>query len=78
MSNDWERRMGLAYINLCLMKGDLESALRKLSSEDKPVEFQAGMMIGLTAAKHVLDGLTADEAWQQLEPVVNAMREADE
>lgn len=70
MTDDTAKRIALAYINMKVMVSDVENAMRTLAKDGKPVEFQAGMMIGLTAAKHVLDGLTADAAWERIEPIM--------
>ncbi len=77
-SSDPGKRLALSYFNRRLMLADVYSAMSKLQAEQKDVGFQAGIAIGLTAAKHVLDGNTADEAWALLEPVMAALHEVSD
>lgn len=77
MSDD-AQRIALTYINLRLMASDTEAALKKLAARGEHVEFQAGILLGLTGAKYVLDGHTADETWDLLKPLVEELRKDTE
>lgn len=74
MTDDMAKRIALTYINMKIMVTDVENAMRELTRNGSAVEFQAGMMIGLTAAKYALDGCTADEAWACIEPIMATLR----
>lgn len=76
--NSDTRRIALAYINLRLMAADATAGIEKLVAAEQPASFQTGILLGLTGAKHVLDGRTADEAWDLLKPVVDKIRKGGE
>lgn len=69
-----EERLRLARINVSIMAKDVEEAMLKLEDEGKPWVFQSGVLIGLTCAKFVTSGCTADEAWERITPVITKMR----
>lgn len=61
----------IAKINVAIMINDVKDALTRLTEQGKPNVFQAGALLGLSAAGHVLDGMTADEAWESIKPSWN-------
>lgn len=64
----------VARINIALMIGDARDALRQLTAQNQPSALQSGILLGLTAAGYVLEGRTADEAWEAIEPLLAPFR----
>lgn len=69
-----DRRLSLAKINIALMLNDARMALRDQAAQGQPATVQAGILLGVMAAGHVLDGHTADEAWAEVEPFAARLR----
>jgi hypothetical protein len=67
-------KYGLACINVALMISDARETLVQLGERQQPRALQAGVLLGLTAAGHVLDGMTADEAWDEIKPLLTRLR----
>lgn len=67
--------MELAAINLRIMVSDAEAAIQDLTSREEPAIFQCGVLLGLSAASHLLNGHTADEAWDKVAPIVARFRQ---
>ncbi len=71
---DTDRRYALAKINVALMLADARQALREVTAKGQPNILQAGVLLGITAAGHALDGMTADDSWAEVEPLFAQLR----
>lgn len=66
MSDDAADAVGRAAINLALMIADTEADISQRFVKQEATEFDGGFLYGLTLALYVLEGHTADEAWDHL------------
>lgn len=67
-------QLRVAEINLLLMISDTEAALRgKIPGPSREVDYLVGLLNGLVGAKKILDGSTADEAWEMLQKLADLL-----
>lgn len=71
-------RLRVAEFNLLLMIKDTELALRKkIPGPSREVDYLVGLLNGLVGAKKILDGSTADEAWETLQKLADLLPEKE-